>query len=191
VGIFKPENSVRQTHSHSSYSFTWLLDKKSATGIINNLIYITDKRGIMYVGDLQNNIMVHRLEHLSCYLPGVLALGASTLDLTPEEKELHQWAAHGLASTCAITYADQASGLGPDQVHMPVGKKWVDELAQWEADGRNGTPPGVADPTPEKVPQNRDYVSGWPDGYLLRPEVRHFSSFNKKMNIELGHLPDR
>ncbi|KIM37603.1 glycoside hydrolase family 47 protein [Hebeloma cylindrosporum] len=120
--------------------------RKSAAGIINNLIYVTNKRGIMYVGDLQNNVMVHRLEHLSCYLPGVLALGAFTLDLTPEEKELHQWAAHGLASTCAITYADQASGLGPDQVHMPVGKKW-------------------------KEPQNRDYVNGWPDGYLLRPET--------------------
>jgi len=144
----------------------------------------------MYVGDLQNNVMVHRLEHLSCYLPGVLALGAFTLDLTPEEKELHQWAAYGLASTCAITYADQASGLGPDQVHMPTGKKWVDELAKWEVNGRNGTPPGVADPTPEKVPQNRDYSSGWPDGYLLRPEVRCFSSFIKKLIIKLGCSPD-
>ena len=144
----------------------------------------------MYVGDLQNNVMVHRLEHLSCYLPGVLALGAFTLDLTPEEKERHQWAAYGLASTCAITYADQASGLGPDQVHMPVGKKWVDELAKWEVNGRNGTPPGVADPTPQKVAQDRDYSSGWPDGYLLRPEVSCFSSFIKKMIIKLGRSPD-
>jgi len=144
---------------------------KSATGIINNLIYITNKRGIMYVGDIENNMMVHRLEHLSCYLPGVLALGAFTLDLTPEEKELHQWAAHGLASTCAVTYADQATGLGPDQVHMPAGKKWVDELAKWKAGGRNGTAPGVGYPTPEKMSENRDYFSGWPDAYLLRPET--------------------
>ena len=170
--MFKPENNVCPTSFAFLPLFTWSLDKKSATGIINNLIYVTEKRGIMYVGDIENNNMVHRLEHLSCYLPGVLALGAFTLDLTPEERELHQWAAHGLASTCAVTYADQPSGLGPDQVQMPPGKKWVDELANWRAAGRNGTAPGVLYPTPEKVFENRDYYSGWPDAYLLRPEVR-------------------
>jgi hypothetical protein len=87
----------------------------------------------------------HHLEHLSCFLPGLLALGAHTLplddlasmginldylakDLQPEFKadyakisaydlkDLHMWAAEGLAQTCYLTYADQPVGLGPDEV---------------------------------------------------------------------------
>ncbi|KDR73258.1 hypothetical protein GALMADRAFT_72667 [Galerina marginata CBS 339.88] len=144
---------------------------KSATGMINNLIYVTPKRGLMYIGDLESGSMVHRLEHLSCYLPGVLAVGALTLDLAPDVKELHQWAAHGLAYTCAISYADQPSGLGPDQIRMGQGNKWVDELKKWKDAGRVGSPPGVTEPPAEKEAADHDYSNGWPNAYLLRPET--------------------
>ncbi|KAH9475725.1 Mannosyl-oligosaccharide 1,2-alpha-mannosidase IC [Psilocybe cubensis] len=144
---------------------------KSAEGIINNLIYVTPKRGLMYVGDLQNNYLMHRLEHLSCYLPGVLALGAATLDLEPEVRELHEMAAHGLAYTCAISYADQVTGLGPDQMQMTQGKKWIDEVYMWNQTGRMGEAPGMREYPVERDPRRRDYVHGWPSAYLLRPET--------------------
>ncbi|PPQ80066.1 hypothetical protein CVT25_001495 [Psilocybe cyanescens] len=144
---------------------------KSVDGIINNLIYVTPKRGLMYVGDLQHNVMVHRLEHLSCYLPGVLALGAATLDLTPDVRELHEMAAHGLAYTCAISYADQLTGLGPDQMAMAQGTKWIDELRLWNETGRVGDAPGLTEQPVERDPSRRDYLHGWPSAYLLRPET--------------------
>lgn len=125
----------------------------------------------MYVGDLQHNVMVHRLEHLSCYLPGVLALGAATLDLTPDVRELHEMAAHGLAYTCAISYADQLTGLGPDQMAMAQGTKWIDELRLWNETGRVGDAPGLTEQPVERDPSRRDYLHGWPSAYLLRPEV--------------------
>jgi len=149
-------------------------DIKSATGIINNLLYLTPNRGLMYVGDLVHNNIVHRLEHLSCFLPGLMALGAHTLDLPPDQKELHEWAAHGLAYTCATSYADQATGLGPDEMTMPTGKKWIDEVKKWKDAGRVGTPPGMQEPPTEKSSSHRDYVNSWSNAYLLRPEVRFF-----------------
>jgi len=144
---------------------------KSATGIINNLLYLTPNRNLMYVGDLVGSDIIHRLEHLSCFLPGLLALGAHTLDLPPDQKELHEWAAHGLAYTCAISYADQMTGLGPDEMMMPAGKKWIDEVGKWKEAGREGLPPGMGEPEAEKDSMKRDYVNSWSEAYLLRPET--------------------
>ena len=159
-----------------SYSQLLKLDIKSATGIINNLIYQTPTRGLLYAGDIVRGSLDHRLEHLSCYLPGILALGAYTLpdaELPPKQKEIHRWAAHGLAYTCAVSYADQQTGLGPDQMKMPgVGRRWMEVVDEWETGGRQGIPPGMGEPEPEKDSSKRDYFSPWPNAYLLRPEVR-------------------
>ncbi|CAA7263605.1 unnamed protein product [Cyclocybe aegerita] len=152
---------------------------KSATGIINKLLYLTPNRELMYVGDLVSGSLVHRLEHLSCFLGGVLGLGAVGLSsdpanpyLSPQDKKLHEWAGHSLAYTCAVSYADQVTGVGPDQLMMsPTGKKWIDEVRKWEADGEQGTPPGMSDAKPEQDPSKRDYYTSWGNAYLLRPET--------------------
>jgi len=149
---------------------------KSATGIINNLVYQTPTRGLLYAGDIVRGSLDHRLEHLSCYLPGILALGAYTLpdaELPPKQKEIHRWAAHGLAYTCAVSYADQETGLGPDQMKMPgMGKRWMEVVDEWESGGRQGdVPPGMGEPAPEPDSSKRDYYSSWPNAYLLRPET--------------------
>jgi len=149
---------------------------KSANGIINNLVYQTPNRGLLYAGDIAHGSLDHRLEHLSCYLPGVLALGASSLpdsELSPKEREIHRWAAHGLAYTCAVSYADQRTGLGPDQLSMSTaGRRWMEVVDEWELGGRQGdTPPGMGEPEPEKDSAKQDYSHFWPNAYLLRPET--------------------
>ena len=159
-----------------------LLDIKSATGIINKLIYQTPTRGLLYAVDTSYGSLNHRLEHLSCFLPGILALGAFTLsdtELPPKEKEIHRWAAHGLAYTCSILYADQESGLGPDQVKMRGdGRRWMEVVEEWELGGRQGdVPPGMGEPKPEREWKNRDYHSPYPNAYFLRPEVREKNKF--------------
>jgi mannosyl-oligosaccharide alpha-1,2-mannosidase len=155
-------------------TFSYDKDIKSANGIIETLVHITRKRGLMYVGDYDTHFKMvqHRLEHLSCYLPGTLALGVAFVDMTPEEKELHQWAAEGLAYTCYVSYVDQQSGLGPDLMGMPIdGRNWVGVLKEWKEGGRVGKPPGLSEPGPQKNHTHRDYgiING---KYLLRPEVR-------------------
>ncbi|KAF9466320.1 glycoside hydrolase family 47 protein [Collybia nuda] len=157
----------------------WLLsgDKKarkqyleSIDGIINNLFYITAKRELLYVTDTRGGRPSHNLEHLSCFLPGILALGAHTLDLPSHVKEVHEWAAKGLAYTCWISYADQSSGLGPDVMAMEPGPKWIDQLKIWETEGRKGNiPPGLKEGG-TKPRKSRDYRNSYPV-YLLRPET--------------------
>lgn len=163
-------NASDLVYRNVSY-LTASLDLKSVNGIMKKLLYITPNRKLLYVTDTRDGYITHRMEHLACFLPGVLALGAHTLDLSPRDKELHQWAALGLAYTCWVSYADQLSGLGPDQLQMVAGgEKWLDHIEQWEASGREGgIPPGSRE---VEAAGNgpRDYINSQ-DIYLLRPEV--------------------
>ncbi|KAI0918074.1 hypothetical protein AcV5_002851 [Taiwanofungus camphoratus] len=167
----------------------WLLTSKSehkarhlymraSSSIIKHLLYITPERQLLYVTDIDNGHPSHTFEHLSCFLPGLLALGAHTLPLSKHDKQLHEWAARGLAYTCWITYADQPTGLGPDEMAMefvrspgnPYDGRWLDLVENWEAEGRpGGVPPGLAEVPPRRAGQ-RDYVAR-KTGYYLRPET--------------------
>lgn len=156
-----------------------LSDLKTSNAILDNLFYVSPNRELLYVTDTEHNMPTHTFEHLSCFLPGLLALGAHTLELTPHDRERHEWAAKGLAYTCWSSYADQASGLGPDEMSMrhlagPQGK-WVMLVDEWEKQGRpGGIPPGLKEYEPERNSSQRDYT--WrKSAYLLRPEVSRLS----------------
>ncbi|KAF9464248.1 glycoside hydrolase family 47 protein [Collybia nuda] len=143
---------------------------KSIDGILKNLFFVSPTRGLLYVTDTHMGYPTHNLEHLSCFLAGLLALGTHTLHLPAHVAERHQWAAEGLAYTCYISYVDQGSGVGPDGLLMEEGKKWVDELELWEMTGREGgVPPGLKEGGP-KAKGERDYTNS-SQNYLLRPET--------------------
>jgi len=118
--------------------------------------------------------------------------------MEPQEWQLHMWAAEGLAYSCWLMYADQESGLGPEEVLFltksneeytkaydskntsptvtgrPI--RWFGEVTRWQQSGsRGGKPPGVkqlARPLPKgtRTYREKDYVVK-NDKYLLRPEV--------------------
>lgn len=55
--------------------------------------------------------------------------------------DLHLWAVEGIAETCCMMYADQPTGLGPEEVRMGIDQKlgairWIDELRAWKAHNR-------------------------------------------------------
>ncbi|KAK7687285.1 hypothetical protein QCA50_009790 [Cerrena zonata] len=156
--------------------------------ILKDLLYLSPTRNLLYVTDTNRNIPSHVMEHLSCFLPGLLTLGANTLPLPPRERQLHSWAAQGLAQTCWLLYADHASGLAPDEVMMSntphsgsrsytvdnpshgyTTGKWLEHIMEWEKHGSPGAPPGLEDIAPA-VEGPRDYASRKP-GYYLRPET--------------------
>ncbi|KAG5633527.1 hypothetical protein H0H81_007097 [Sphagnurus paluster] len=147
---------------------------KSTDGVINTLLYTTPTRELLYVGSIYNGTQMHVLEHLACFLPGILALGAHAIPapLMPDKtRELHRWAAAGLAYTCYTSYVDQKSGLGPDQMEMTPGAKWIDSVTKWEQDGRpGGVPPGMREVAWTRPVGPREYV-GTGDPYVLRPET--------------------
>jgi hypothetical protein len=144
----------------------------------------------------------HTFEHLSCFLPGLLALGVHTLPLDRLDhlgirlenlgnetifgeagkayrrlsnhnlKDIHMWAAEGLAQTCYLTYADSATGLGPDEMQMVRSNEyvrqeqrgetldnsprkkynetylWIDAVDNWIKTGRKGVAPGLSKKKP-------------------------------------------
>lgn len=188
---------------------------KTVDHILTNLLYITPTRDLLYVTDLHGiqGLPSHTLEHLACFLPGLLVLGVHTLPTSafkrpitskiPNHKlltsynlrDLHFWAATGLAETCWLTYADQPSGLGPETVimHHPSLDRthpkafaqdentWINALEKWRKSRKGGVPPGVGIKTPivmadESGIQNKDNTKrGYHMrrlDYLLRPEVR-------------------
>ncbi|KAF9026548.1 glycoside hydrolase family 47 protein [Hymenopellis radicata] len=159
----------------------------------------------------------HIFEHLSCFLPGLLILGVHSLPLNNlaslgidlndmaakgdfgyagqgyrrlskwNLRDIHLWAAEGLTETCWLMYADQPTGLAPDEIVM-MGKaqsrsgpgiSWMDALESWKNSGARGFPPGVGDKKPVVFSEDerlrgaikgRDYaVKKYP--YLLRPET--------------------
>lgn len=168
---------------------------------------------MLYVTNLQvsHGSPTGILEHLSCFLPGLLALGAHLLplddlqsldidylglaaDLSPRDRagytklskydlrKLHMWAAKGLTETCYLTYADQPSGLGPEEIlFVGSGVSWMDAMEKWRKHGGRGPIPGLGKKVPVVIPQHdaetqykkhvqMDYWAR-DNTYLLRPEV--------------------
>jgi hypothetical protein len=182
------------------------LDLDTVNQIISSLLFVSPTRHLLYVTDISGKFdkrrPSHKFEHLSCFLPGLLALGAHTLPLNnittvisnSDEKDydhlagfdvrdLHMWAAEGLAETCYRTYADMPSGLGPDEMLFAEtgSSPWMKTLKKWKSSGARGAPPGTAPVksviySPEERllgaarGHRRDY-SMYSTKYMLRPEV--------------------
>ncbi|KAH9059107.1 seven-hairpin glycosidase [Lactarius vividus] len=156
---------------------------RSVDAILDHLTYLTPNRSLLYVTDATVDIHgtfnpSHKLEHLTCFLPATLALGAVTL---PDVPPRHMWAARALAHTCWVLYADSPSGLSPDVVLMrstpklappsPFGDLWVTHLKQWEQNGSQGDPPGVRSPESVRDTDTLPEYTPIGKGYLLRPET--------------------
>jgi hypothetical protein len=166
----------------------------------------------------------HLFEHLACFLPGLLALGAHTLPLHRLHtlgidlnklgegmdkdtsmgykilagynlRQLHLWAADGLAQTCYLSYADQVTGVGPEELYMTPADngQWIYAMERWKRSGARSLPPGVGVKEPVLVKPKREADGPEPaqllkairdydmkrTEYFLRPEVSfpHLMSF--------------
>jgi hypothetical protein len=124
----------------------FLADLKAMDGVINRLLYLSKDRNLLYVTDLNSWANPSgEMEHLSCFLPGVLALGARLLDpeypwldrlssrIRPRaplpsdadglraKLDLHMRAAVGLAHTCWVMYDDMPTGIGAEAIRFHFG----------------------------------------------------------------------
>ena len=164
--------------------------------VLSSLVYVSSRRGLLYVTDASPlNNASHQFEHLSCFFPGLLALGVHTLPNTTFDiserpstshgndvnelkyydwKELHLLAAQGLAESCYQMYEDQPTGLGPDIVQFNGGELWMNKLRKWRRGGRKGSPPGIGAKKVGEVRHGIDDYSIISKKYLLRPEVRRY-----------------
>ncbi|KAF9906463.1 hypothetical protein EC991_000631 [Linnemannia zychae] len=71
----------------------------------------TELRLILGVYDTATDTLVPKMDHLSCFAPGLLALGSKLLD-RPKDLSV----ARGLMETCFMSYQNSATGLGADEI---------------------------------------------------------------------------
>lgn len=121
-------------------------------------MFLSPRRSLLYVTDTDYGTPTRKFEHLACFLPGLLALGANQIPidvLSSDDRQHHIWAAHGLGVSCGTMYTDSMTGLGPDEVvflsewdldYIRQQKEQMEEKAK-EAEATTANAGGVADAT--------------------------------------------
>jgi mannosyl-oligosaccharide alpha-1,2-mannosidase len=85
-------------------------DKKSIEGMKKYMIRQTDKANLLFIHafDTRNKIISGTMDHLSCFVPGMLAIGSRIFE-DPEDLVV----AEGLLETCVHMYLTSNTGLSP------------------------------------------------------------------------------
>ncbi|XP_030062917.1 endoplasmic reticulum mannosyl-oligosaccharide 1,2-alpha-mannosidase [Microcaecilia unicolor] len=82
-------------------------------GVKKNLLRKSIPKKLTFVGELAHNHFSAKMDHLVCFLPGTLALGAHN-GLAAEHMDL----AKALMETCYQMYTQIETGLSPEIVHF-------------------------------------------------------------------------
>uniref|UniRef100_A0A9J7YS37 alpha-1,2-Mannosidase n=1 Tax=Cyprinus carpio carpio TaxID=630221 RepID=A0A9J7YS37_CYPCA len=82
-------------------------------GVRKNLLRQTSPSKLTFVGELSNGHLNPKMDHLVCFLPGTLALGAHN-GLPADHMDL----ALQLMETCHQMYAQMETGLSPEIAHF-------------------------------------------------------------------------
>ncbi|KAI7795894.1 putative endoplasmic reticulum mannosyl-oligosaccharide 1 [Triplophysa rosa] len=82
-------------------------------GVKKNLLKQTSPSKLTFVGELSNGRLNPKMDHLVCFLPGTLALGAH--NGLPDD---HMDLARQLMETCYQMYAQMETGLSPEIAHF-------------------------------------------------------------------------
>ncbi|KAJ7308109.1 hypothetical protein JRQ81_008617 [Phrynocephalus forsythii] len=86
---------------------------KSIEGVKAHLLRKSQPKGLTFVGELAHGRFSNKMDHLVCFLPGALALGAH--NGLPAD---HMTLAAELAETCYQMYAQVETGLSPEIIHF-------------------------------------------------------------------------
>ncbi|CAD7697437.1 unnamed protein product [Ostreobium quekettii] len=99
----------------AKYRDNWLL---SVRGLSALLVEESQPSGLKFLAELArvNNSQIPKMDHLACFTPGMLALGARKVggEKAGEYLEL----AGDLVRTCVQFYSRQCTGLSPELVHF-------------------------------------------------------------------------
>jgi len=97
---------------------------KSMTGMMERLVQraprdptLVAQDGIkehVYIADINNGKIDAKMDHLVCFLPGLLALGVEEGVVEGEEAEKHMNLAKEVMRTCYESYVLQATKIGPE-----------------------------------------------------------------------------
>ncbi|RLW00351.1 hypothetical protein DV515_00008990 [Chloebia gouldiae] len=126
VPMFINTNSGQFTHlgvytlgaradSYYEYLLKQLLEDytRAIEGVKKHLLQRSEPKKLTFVGELAHGHFSAKMDHLVCFLPGTLALGAHN-GLADDHMKL----AETLIETCYQMYAQVETGLSPEIVHF-------------------------------------------------------------------------
>ncbi|XP_027821879.1 endoplasmic reticulum mannosyl-oligosaccharide 1,2-alpha-mannosidase isoform X3 [Ovis aries] len=106
---------------------------EAVDGIRKHLLARSEPRKLTFVGELNHGRFSAKMDHLVCFLPGTLALGAHH-GLPAEHMELAQ----ALMDTCYQMYRQMETGLSPEIAHFNLHRtKAVKDVQVKAADRHN------------------------------------------------------
>lgn len=99
----------------------------SMQGLTDKLLKRTSPSNLLFVADWDGGNTQNKMDHLVCFVPGMLALGAFTAVGTDGEKHAIRdlTNAKALMYTCWQMYERQATGISPEFVEFPAGQDIV------------------------------------------------------------------
>ncbi|KAJ2778056.1 hypothetical protein H4R18_004826 [Coemansia javaensis] len=126
--------------------------------------------GLTYLGTRTHHegALASRMDHLACFYPGLLALGAQVMD-RPQDLGL----AEALARTCYLSYKHSPTGLGPETFSLYTRSNSNNPRQ------RRAPPPSMPTPAEEQQQQQQQAKQSLADlgigvvnpKYILRPET--------------------
>ena len=75
---------------------------------------------LTYIAEKHNNVVHGKMDHLVCFVPGMLALGVERKVVPPEDADRHMTLAKKLMRTCNEMYTSTATGLAPEIVQFSL-----------------------------------------------------------------------
>uniref|UniRef100_A0AAR2KLP3 alpha-1,2-Mannosidase n=1 Tax=Pygocentrus nattereri TaxID=42514 RepID=A0AAR2KLP3_PYGNA len=105
---------------------------QAVEGIKKNLLKKSSPLGLTFVGELSHGHFTPKMDHLVCFLPGTLALGAHH-GLATEHMELAQQ----LMETCYQMYTQMETGLAPEIAHFSMQTGSIQDVDVKLADRHN------------------------------------------------------
>ena len=142
--------------------------EQALAGIQKHLITTTKHSNLQYVAELPDGVggrLSPKMDHLVCFLPGSIAIGATGGLTEAEARKLPTWnaekakqmkLARELTKTCWGMYRVTETGLAP-------------EIAWFKADSDALKPlPGRA-----SLPRSKDSKESWQKDYIIKPLDAH------------------
>ncbi|CAL9058583.1 mannosyl-oligosaccharide 1,2-alpha-mannosidase MNS3-like [Musa acuminata AAA Group] len=123
---------IQQKNSGNQLNYLYQMYEEAMRGVRHLLVRKSIPRGLVFVGELphgSNGSFSPKMDHLVCFLPGTLALGATkgitkkkAIErnlLTPDDLE-NLKLAEDLAKTCFEMYAITSTGLAPEIAYFHI-----------------------------------------------------------------------
>ena len=86
--------------------------------IASKLVQRSSPSGYVYIADWQGSSLSHKMDHLACFVPGMLALGATTGAVSASRASAHMALADELLDTCCAFYSATPTGLAPGEMRL-------------------------------------------------------------------------